>query len=51
MDDRRTARIDLLQAELARRSLARELCAARLLKVDRGNLYRRVKALGVDASE
>jgi transcriptional regulator with GAF, ATPase, and Fis domain len=25
--------------------------AARLLKVDRGNLYRRLKALGVDASE
>jgi len=25
--------------------------AARLLKVDRGNLYRRVKALGIDASE
>jgi DNA-binding NtrC family response regulator len=25
--------------------------AARLLKVDRGNLYRRIKALGLDASE
>jgi DNA-binding NtrC family response regulator len=25
--------------------------AARLLKVDRGNLYRRIKALGIDASE
>jgi DNA-binding NtrC family response regulator len=25
--------------------------AARLLKVDRGNLYRRVKALGIDAPE
>jgi two-component system nitrogen regulation response regulator NtrX len=25
--------------------------AARLLKVDRGNLYRRIKALGVDVSE
>ena len=25
--------------------------AARLLKVDRGNLYRRIKALGIDAAE
>jgi len=25
--------------------------AARLLKVDRGNLYRRIKALGIEASE
>ena len=45
------ARADLLQAVLGRRSLAPEPCAERLQKVDRGNLYRRVKALGIDASE
>jgi DNA-binding NtrC family response regulator len=46
--------------EEAERSILREAlarcggnvaAAARLLKVDRGNLYRRIKALGVDVSE
>jgi DNA-binding NtrC family response regulator len=40
---------------ILREALARSdgnvAAAARLLKVDRGNLYRRVKALGIDATE
>jgi two-component system nitrogen regulation response regulator NtrX len=40
----------ILREALAR-SEGNVAAAARLLKVDRGNLYRRVKALGIDVSE
>jgi DNA-binding NtrC family response regulator len=41
---------DILHEALARCG-GNVAAAARLLKVDRGNLYRRIKALGIDASE
>jgi len=37
--------------EALERSEGNVAAAARLLKVDRGNLYRRIKALGVDAGD
>jgi DNA-binding NtrC family response regulator len=44
------AELGILREALARCD-GNVAAAARLLKVDRGNLYRRIKALGVDAAE